>query len=133
MLIAAGVGAASGLALLALFSRASAKTLALNGYFALIAMLAVYIGARLVTGSLEAIVAEMVLATVAVIAARLAMDRWLPAIGAAILLHGGYDALVGPSTGVIWWYPPLCAGFDLVVGVGLIALLMRKTTASRID
>ena len=54
------------------------------------------------------------------------MDRWLPAIGIFVFFHGLYDAVFGPHTGVADWYPPLCAGFDLVVGVGLFVLLRKR-------
>lgn len=124
--IAAAIGAALGAVLLALFARASAKTLALNGFFALLAMLSVYAGARLVTGTFTAIMIEFAVATGAVLIAWFAMQRWLPSIGIAIFLHGTYDAVFGPSTGVAEWYPPLCAGFDIVVGLGLVLILLKK-------
>ena len=123
---AVAIGAGLGAILLALFSRGSARFLASNGYLALVAMLAIYIGARLVAGSLADILFETLFATVMTVAARLLMQRWLPGIGVMVLIHGAYDALVGPHTGVADWYPPLCAGFDLVVGAGLIVVLMRK-------
>lgn len=112
--------------MLALFARASSRTLADTGFLALNAMLAIYIGARLVTGTMTEVLIETAIATSVVVATRLAMMRWLPAIGVAIFLHGIYDALFGPHTGVASWYPPLCAGFDMVVGVGLLIILHRR-------
>lgn len=112
--------------MLALFARWPAKALGDMGFLALNAMLAIYIGARLVSGSLADVVVETAVATIVVLVTRLAMTRWLPAIGIAIVLHGSYDALLGPHTGVAEWYPPLCAGFDLVVGAGLVWILARK-------
>ena len=127
--LAAAIGAGSGAALLALFARLSAKQLADSGYLALLAMLSIYIGARLVSGGIPEVALETAGASIAIVIARLAMMRWLPAIGIASLLHGTYDALVGPHTGVADWYPPLCAGFDFVVGAGLLVVLTRKLRA----
>ena len=112
--------------MLALFARLQATKLVDTGFLGLNVMLAVYIGARLVSGEFADIMIETGIATVWVIVARLAMIRWLPAIGIAIFFHGLYDAFVGPHTGVTSWYPPLCAGFDLLVGVALVCMLMRK-------
>ncbi len=89
-------------------------------------MLSVYVGARLVTGSFSETILEIAIASIATVLTRVAMQRWLPAIGIAIFLHGIYDALAGPHTGVADWYPPLCAGFDLVVGTRLMVILMRS-------
>lgn len=112
--------------MLALFARLDAKTVANQGLIALVAMLSIYVGARLVSGSFEAVLWETALALVAAGATQAIMFRWPPFIGLAILLHGCYDALVGPHTGVADWYPPLCAGFDFVVGAGLLVILIRK-------
>lgn len=115
--------------MLALFARLPAKALAQQGFLALAIMVWIYVGARLVSGSLEDILFEAIFALVAVGITQLAMTRWLPAIGVAIIFHGVYDAFVGAHTGVAEWYPPLCAGFDFVVGAGLVAILLRKTRA----
>lgn len=112
--------------MLAAFARSSAKTLALNGYIALVAMLAIYVGARLVSGSFGDVMIEMAIMSVVAIGAKLAMDRWLPAIGVFVLLHGLYDFLLGPHTGVADWYPTLCGAWDMVVGAGLVAILLKK-------
>ena len=129
MIIEAAIGAGSGLALLALFARMGNRALAEGGYIAFVAMLAVYIGAELVTGTFDSIITEMVAASSVAVFARLAMLHWPPAIGVFVLLHGLYDALLGPSTGVAEWYPPLCAGFDVMVGAGLVGVLhLRNST-----
>lgn len=112
--------------MLALFARQSDQQFADAGFVALAAMLSVYIGARLVTGDLWAIVVEATIASIVTVAARLAMARWLPAIGLFIFAHGVYDALAGPHTGVAGWYPPLCAGFDMIAGIGLLIILERR-------
>ena len=114
------------MALLALFARMGNRALADAGFIALATMLAIYIGAELVTGTLQSILIEMAVASAVTICARLAMLRWLPAIGIFIFLHGLYDAFFGASTGVAAWYPPLCAGFDVVVGIGLVAILYTR-------
>lgn len=101
----------------------------MQGFVAFAVMLWIYVGARLVSGSMSDIAFEAGFALVAAGLAQLAMAKWPPSIGVAILLHGVYDAFLGPHTGVASWYPPLCAGFDVVVGVGVIALLMRKAQA----
>ena len=125
--IAIAIGAGSGGLLLALFAWAlSAKALAQQGYIVLNVMLAIYIGAQLVTGTITDVIYETLFAAVLVIATQLAMRKWLPSIGVAIFLHGLYDAIFGPHTGIADWYPPLCAGFDFVVGIGLIAVLIAK-------
>ncbi len=116
--------------MLALFARLPAPKLADTGFLGLNVMLAVYIGARLVSGEFDEVLFETALASVWVVLARVAMLRWLPAIGIAIFLHGLYDAFVGPHTGVAEWYPPLCAGFDLLVGLALVWLLLGKESAT---
>lgn len=116
--------------MLALFARASAKDIADAGFLALAAMLSVYLGARLVTGDIAAILIETAIAMTLTVAARAAMTRWLPSIGIFIVIHGGYDAIFGPHTGVAEWYPPLCAGFDFLVGISLIIILHKKISAS---
>lgn len=126
--LAAAIGAGIGVLMLALFARLPAPKLADTGFLGLNVMLAVYIGARLVSGEFTDVLIETAIATVWVVLARLAMMRWLPAIGVAIFFHGLYDAFVGPHTGVAEWYPPLCAGFDLLVGVALVWILLRKTS-----
>ena len=130
MLIEIAIGAGSGALLLALFARADDRALADSGYLALGLMLAVYVGARLVSGSLSEIIGEMAFGTAFLVVARLIMTRWRPGIGLMILFHGGYDAILGPSTGVAEWYPPLCAAFDLVVGAGLLIILHRRAIAA---
>ena len=125
--IAALIGAGSGLALLALFARMGNHALAEGGYIALVAMLSIYAGAELVTGSLSSIITELVIVSIVAVIARLAMLRWPPSIGLFVFLHGCYDALFGAGTGVATWYPPLCAGFDFVVGIGLMAILIKRS------
>ncbi|MEP2734739.1 MAG: hypothetical protein ABJP34_00455 [Erythrobacter sp.] len=120
------IGAASGVILLAAFSRLSAKSLADYGFLAFAIMVSIYFGARLVTGSMNEIIAEFVAVNIALGLTWFAMQKWLPTIGIVIFLHGTYDAFFGKHTGVAEWYPYLCAGFDLAVGIGLLLILHRK-------
>lgn len=131
MIIEIAIGAGSALALLALFARLGDQALVEVGFIGLAAMLAIYVGAELVTGSLTDIVVEMMLAIGVTVLARIALVRWKPGIGVLILLHGGYDALFGPAKGVAEWYPPLCAGFDVVFGIGLLVLLHRRHSTTQ--
>ena len=105
----------------------------MNGYLALGLMLAIYVGARLVTGSLAEILLETLFGTIVLVVARIIMARWLQGIGAIIFCHGIYDAFLGPHTGVAEWYPPLCAGFDFFVGIGLILVLRNKLSTAEAD
>lgn len=98
----------------------------MQGFIVFVVMLWIYVGARLASSTDQHILYEAVFALVAGAIAQGSMLKWPPAIGIAVLLHGIYDAVVGPHTGVAEWYPPLCAGFDMVFGVGLFVLLMRK-------
>ena len=98
----------------------------MQGFIAFAVMLGIYVGVRLATGTVSAILWETAFALVAAGIVQFLTLKWPPSVGIAILLHGGYDAFIGPHTGVAPWYPPLCAGFDLVVGVGLIVLLLYK-------
>lgn len=112
--------------MLALFSRLPLKEMANQGFIAFAVMVWIYVGVRLGVGSIEEILLESLFALTACGLVQLAMLKWRPVIGLAILLHGAYDAAIGPHTGVAQWYPPLCAGFDLVVGAGLFLILRRE-------
>jgi len=123
---AAAIGVAIGIVFLIVYCRFGAATLALNGFLALAIMLAVYVGARLVSGAPQDILIETLLASVWLGLGQLAIYRWRPGIGLLVLAHGGYDFLFGEASGVADWYPPLCVGFDIIVGIGLFVLLSRK-------
>ena len=128
---AAAIGMAIGIIFLIVYRRFGAATLALNGFLALAIMLAIYVGARLVSGTLQDILIETLLASVWLGLGQLAIHKWRPGIGLLILAHGGYDFLFGEASGVADWYPPLCVGFDVVVGIGLFVLLSRKAVQKR--
>jgi hypothetical protein len=127
--LAAAIGAGSGVALLALFVRLPHKVVAQQAFIVFAVMVWIYVGVRLANGALAEIAGEALFALVACGIAQLTMIRWPPSIGIAILLHGLYDAVVGPHTGVADWYPPLCAGFDAVAGLGLLVVLSRRSRA----
>ncbi|MEL7197623.1 MAG: hypothetical protein AAGL10_04835 [Pseudomonadota bacterium] len=129
--LAAFIGVVLGASFLAVAARLSSRIIAAQGVIVLCSMLSIYIGAQLVSGDLTDVIFEVMIGGVFFSGALLAMRRWLPAIGAAIFLHGLYDAFVGPHTGVADWYPPLCAGFDLIVGAGLIGVLTHKERMER--
>ncbi|MEL7190013.1 MAG: hypothetical protein AAGK17_10715 [Pseudomonadota bacterium] len=129
--LAAFIGVVMGASFLAVAARLPSRIIAAQGVLALCAMLSIYIGAQLVSGDLTDILFETMVGGVFFGGTLIAMRRWLPAIGVAILLHGLYDAFIGPDTGVAEWYPPLCAGFDLIVGGGLIGVLTHKERMER--
>ena len=91
-------------------------------------MVWIYVGAKLATGSLAEIGGETLFALIACGTAQFAMLRWPPSIGIVIMLHGVYDAVIGPSTGVADWYPSLCAGFDAIFGLGVLIILLRSSS-----
>lgn len=123
------IGILAGAACLIAFWRSSNEALAQAGFVALVAMLSVYIGAHLVSSDLMRILAETGFATVIAAIALYVRDRSPVWIGALILGHGAYDYSIGHGAGVADWYPLLCAGFDVTVGLGLIYRLSRKATA----
>ena len=127
--LAAAIGAGTGALVLALFAFAPKQIRAPQGVMIFNVMLWIYVGAQLATGTLDHIIAEIVFALVAGLAVQALTLKWPPTVGIAIFLHGGYDAILGPNTGVAEWYPPLCAGFDLLVGIGLTAMLVRDQRA----
>lgn len=123
------IGISSGVAFLFAYWRSSNAALAQAGFIALIAMLSIYVGAHLVSSDLIRILAETGFALVVAAIALFVRDRWPVLIGALILGHGAYDFLMGHAAGVADWYPLLCVGFDVTVGLGLIYRLSRKATA----
>jgi len=120
------IGAGLGLACLLLFWKAPNRVLTQYGYLVFAIMLAIYVGAYLVTGDLPRIMIETAGASLALIAATIVRDRWPLGIGLFILAHGAYDHFFGAHSGVTEWYPPLCAGFDIIAGSGLIFLMLRQ-------
>lgn len=120
------VGAVFGLAMLLPFLKSSVSTLTENGYLALASMLMIYIGAHLVSSDLFRIVIETVFSMVILGFAIAFRFKWPVGVGILILLHALYDFLFGHASGIVDWYPPMCVGFDVVVGCGLILLILKK-------
>lgn len=119
------IGAVIGIIFLVVYWRFKTDTIAQAGVLALGIMLGIYVGANLVTSDLSRVLVETLVGSIALGIAMLFQRKWPMGIGVLILCHGGYDFLLGHSTGVAEWYPPLCVGFDIVVGAGLIYRLSR--------
>ena len=121
------IGGALGLVSLIPFYKASAKTLAEAGFLVFVIMVAIYVGAHLATSSFPRLMTEAVLANIVLGLAYLIKNKIPAAMGGLILLHGLYDFTFGHSAGVADWYPPLCTGFDLLVGTALIFMIHRRS------
>lgn len=85
-------------------------------YVAFAVMLAIYVGAHLVYSDLDRVIAEALFASVILFIANAVTERWPSAIGVLILFHAIYDFALGDHVGMPEWYPPICVGFDVVVG-----------------
>jgi len=121
------IGAAFGLLCLLPFIKSSTRTLAMNGYLALAIMVSIYLGAYLTTGNMHLILHETFVGVVFLGLATLSRKKRPLGIGFLVLAHGAYDHFLGHKSGVIDWYPPVCAGFDVIVGSGLIFLMLRQS------
>lgn len=120
------VGAIFGLICLLPFFKASTRRLVQNGYLALGLMLAIYVGAHLVTSSFERAALEFTIASVVLALAAYLRGAWPLGVAFLVGLHGVYDFMFGVSSGVPAWYPPVCVGFDFVVGPGLAFLILKQ-------
>ena len=127
------VGAVLGLLCLLPFLKSSQRALAQNGYLALAMMLMIYIGAHLVSSDTQRIIYETVFAVIVLAVATLVRKSWPLGIGIMVLGHGAYDHIFGAQSGVADWYPAMCAGFDVIVGLGLIILIFKQTKQSKLD
>ncbi|MGB3471496.1 MAG: hypothetical protein WBA51_11795 [Erythrobacter sp.] len=119
-------GAIFGLAVLLPFRKATEQTLTENGYVSLVSMLMIYLGAHLVNGELSRVTAEVIFSMITVGFAMVCRFKWPVAVGILILLHAFYDFTFGYESGIANWYPPMCVGFDVIVGSGLIVLILQK-------
>ena len=120
------IGAALGVLCLLPFLKAPTKALTANGYLALAMMLMIYLGAHLVTGSTERMIYETLFAAAVLGLATISKKTWPLGIAALVFLHGSYDHFFGAQSGVVAWYPPVCAGFDMAVGLGLGYLILKN-------
>ncbi len=83
----------------------------------------------------EAIVAEILVASVFSVIAIAGALRWPLLIGIGIILHGVFDLLHGhiiSNSGVPVWWPAFCASIDIVLGVWVIYLTKTKKDLTRI-
>jgi len=79
--------------------------------------------------SSEALITEIVIASVFSVVALAGALRWPILLGIGILLHGVFDYYHGHSinnSGVPEWWPAFCAGFDIVFGIWVIYLIQIK-------
>ena len=126
-------GAVFGLACLLPFLKSSSRTLTMNGYLALAMMISIYLGAWLVTGPFEKLAIETLIGVAALGLATVFRSKWPLGVAIMVLLHGAYDHFLGAPSGVADWYPPVCAGFDVIVGSGLIFLMLRKSKQKQLE
>ncbi|MEL7486170.1 MAG: hypothetical protein AAGJ87_03015 [Pseudomonadota bacterium] len=123
-------GAAIGMLTLAFFWRAPVGALAENGYVALACMLMIYVGAHLVASDLDRIIFETAFALLVLGGAMVLRSRWPVGVGVLVLGHALYDFVLGHDAGVADWYPPMCVGYDLVVGAGFVFLMSRRRSGA---
>ncbi|MGB0237776.1 MAG: DUF6010 family protein [Cycloclasticus sp.] len=79
--------------------------------------------------SSEALITEIVIASVFSVVALAGALRWPILLGIGILLHGVFDYYHGHfinNSGVPEWWPAFCAGFDIVFGIWVIYLIQIK-------
>jgi len=98
------------------------------GHFALGMIVALYIGARLASGSLEAVLVESAFAATMLIASLICLRLWPRGVGVLLVGHGVYDQVFAHDAGMPIWYPPFCLGVDIVLGIAIIALAQRQTS-----
>lgn len=77
----------------------------------------------------EAIIIEIVIASIFAAIAVFGAYRWAPLIGIGIILHGVFDLTHSHlihNSGVPSWWPAFCAGVDLVLGIWVIYLAITN-------
>jgi len=127
------IGFFLGLLCVAPFLRACQKTLLDAAFLALAMMLMIYIGALLATSDFNRLLIEVVFAS-AVLLLAFYVRRERPVILPLLILnHGAYDALYGHDAGVADWYPMVCLGFDLSVGLAILFMLFLKSKKTNYD
>ncbi|MFL0356079.1 hypothetical protein ACI5KX_06325 [Erythrobacter sp. GH1-10] len=119
-------GAVPALAVLLLHWRLAPKTIFETANIGLGIIVAIYVGARLATGDVRAILIEVAIACAFMAAGLLSRRIWPAGVGFALAAHGIYDLLAGEAAGLPGWYPPFCLGVDLALGAGLIVIGTRK-------
>lgn len=84
----------------------------------------------------EAILSEILVATLFSAIAILGVYRWTPLIGIGILLHGIFDLIhphVVHNSGVPIWWPAFCGGVDIILGSWVIYLAQSNKISSSHD
>ncbi|MEO0463706.1 MAG: hypothetical protein AAF127_11285 [Pseudomonadota bacterium] len=102
------------------------ESIAQAAHFALGMILALYIGARLASDSLTAVLVESGFAAAMLLASLLCLRHWPRGVGILIIGHGIYDQIFAHDAGMPVWYPPFCLGVDVVLGLGIVALVRPK-------
>ena len=101
------------------------------GHFALGMILALYIGARLASGPLSAVLAECAFASGMLIASFASLRLWPKGVGGIIVAHGIYDQLFAHDAGMPDWYPPFCLGVDVVLGLAILVWASGRPTQAQ--
>lgn len=79
--------------------------------------------------SFEAMVVEILVASAFSVVALAGALRWPILLGVGIFLHGVFDfshVQLIDNSGVPVWWPPFCAGVDIVLGLWVIYLVKVK-------
>jgi len=80
----------------------------------------------------EAIISEIIAASVFSIIAIAGALRWPILLGVGIFMHGVFDLMHGyliTNSGVPVWWPAFCAAIDIVLGAWVIYLAKTKNLA----
>ena len=83
--------------------------------------------------SFEAIITEILIASVFSVIALAGALRWPTLLGVGNLLHGVFDYVhlnFINNSGVPEWWPAFCGGFDIVLGLWVIYLVQVKKVHS---
>lgn len=120
------IGAGFGLLFVVPYLKAPTKSLALMGYVSLAMMLMIYLGAHLVSSDFTRLSYETAFAVIVLGFAGWFRKSWPLGVALLVLAHGAYDHFYGHASGVADWYPAVCVGFDVVVGLGLAVLILRN-------
>ncbi len=125
------VGALLALLFALALSRASIGAMLKNAHITIVIMVAIYLGAHLSNSADGRQIVELGVVMAFIILSRVLQVRWPAGVGVLIMMHGVYDLILGPSSGIASWYPAFCGGFDIVAGVALTVLVTRKSQAEQ--
>jgi hypothetical protein len=99
----------------------------------LIVIASYYILFAVIGGSQRTVVTESLVATGFLLIALIGFKRNLWLVAAAIAGHGLFDFVHGffiDNPGVPSWWPGFCLAFDVLFGVWLVVLLVRRANPS---